>query len=77
MLREGGRSDDHLGVPISASPPPHLGGDLHLGGEDSTFGIPSIQDEGSSFAATASSIDVESWSQLFNERADSYRPDIE
>jgi hypothetical protein len=74
MLREGGRSDDHLGIPVSASP---LGGDLQLDNEDNTFGMPGIQDESSSFSATSSSMDVESWSQLFNERTDSYTQDID
>jgi hypothetical protein len=47
-----------------------------LGGEDNTFGIPGIPGDTSSFAATTGGMDVEPWSQLFQERADSYNPDI-
>lgn len=75
MLREGGRSDDHLGMPVTASPP-HLGGDLQLGSEDSSLRVQGIHDETSPFSATTGGMDLESWSQLFSERVDSYNPDI-
>ncbi|KAF8306367.1 hypothetical protein DL93DRAFT_222140 [Clavulina sp. PMI_390] len=76
-LREGGRMDDHLGVPMAASPPPH---DLQLGGSsEEAFTLSGLQhDPSRNFGNGSGSMDLEPWQIFANEHnVDPFKSDLE
>ncbi|KAF8323669.1 hypothetical protein DL93DRAFT_2092387, partial [Clavulina sp. PMI_390] len=76
-LREGGRMDDHLGVPMAASPPPH---DLQLGGSsEEAFTLSGLQhDPSRNFGNGSGSMDLEPWQIFANEQnVDPFKSDLE